>query len=260
MRPNLIALALFITHFGHAQDHSAHEHSVTQSVSQARGSSSPANAALLHEHGGMPTGLLIGERLEYSPELDLQRWEAQGWYGVDLHKVWVKTEGEFDAESESIDHAEVQLLYSQAIAPYWDVQGGVRVDAGEGPQRHQAVIGLMGLAPYWFELDAAAFLSERGDISARVEAEYDMRFTQRLILQPRLELNYEFGDDRAVGIGKGVREASFGLRLRYEWRRQLAPYIGVEHRKSYGGTARLQEVAGHADEVTTWLVGLRLWY
>ena len=136
----------------------------------------------------------------------------QGWLGRDLNKFWFKTEGAYDIDAQRSEETEVQALYSRAVAPYWDVQAGVRQDNGFGPSRSYAVIGLQGLAPYWFEIDAAAFVSERGDLSSRLEAEYELRFTQRMLLQSRIELDYAFGDDVAIGAGKGVRDASFGLR------------------------------------------------
>jgi copper resistance protein B len=269
MRALWISTAVLMSLPLHAQDHTEHQHgaaTATPPAAQAQTAmpmpmaGSSAHNTLMHEHGGMRTGLLLGERFEYLPEADTLRWEGQGWYGSDLNKLWLKTEGEYDTEADSLERGEVQMLYSRAVAPYWDLQGGLRVDDGEGPRRSYATVGLIGLAPYWFELDAAAFLSERGDLSARVEAQYELRFTQRLILQPRLELDYAFADDPAIGIGQGVSEASAGLRLRYEWRREFAPYIGVERREVHGGTATLFDAVGRETKETSWVVGLRFWY
>lgn len=262
MRCHLLAAMTLLVAPLHAQDHSAHGHGSTtnESTSDSALSGTDAHATLLHEHGGMRTGFLFGERFEYLPEFEQQMWEAQGWYGSDSSKLWLKTEGEYHTEEEVLEHAELQLLYSRAVAPYWDLQAGLRIDDGEGPRRHHAVIGVQGLAPYWFELDLAAFLSESGKLSARVEAEYELRFTQRLILQPRLELNYSFADDFAAGIGKGWNETSLGLRLRYEWHRQFTPYVGVEYRSLHGGTATLYDARGLDTHEMTWLGGLRFWY
>ena len=129
---------------------------------------------------------VMGERLEYlSQEGDsAAAWEGQGWYGGDLNKLWFKTEGE--SEQGHLEEAEVQLLYSRAVRPFWDVQVGARHNFQPNPSRNYAVVALQGTAPYWFELESALFLSDRGDVSARFEAEYDLRFTQRLLLQPRL--------------------------------------------------------------------------
>lgn len=208
-------------------------------------------------HGDSVNWLLLGERFERL-EGGVQVWEAQGWIGRDLNKVWFKTEGQRDrAETES---AELQALYSRAIAPFWDLQVGLRHDGGLGADRSYAVLGLQGLAPYWFELDVATFLSEQGKASARLEAEYELRFSQRLLLQPRLELNYSFADDAAAGIGQGFSETSFGLRLRYELRREFAPYLGLEWTRAHGGTARLLTARDERREALRLLLGLRLWY
>ncbi len=213
-------------------------------------------------HGDTINTYLVAERFEQvrDDERDSLQWEMQGWAGRDINKFWFKTEGAYDTDSNNSDDVEVQALYSRAVAPYWDVQTGVRVDNGFGPSRTYAVLGLQGLAPYWFELDAAAFFSERGDLSTRLEAEYDLRFTQRLLLQPRLEVNYAFADDDVIAAGKGLRDASFGLRLRYEIRREFAPYIGVEWHKAYGDTAMYLGQQGVAPDDVNLVAGVRIWY
>ncbi|MDR0780503.1 MAG: copper resistance protein B [Pseudomonadales bacterium] len=232
-----------------AQEHSAAQHTQEHMLQEY----------VLQEHGGAYTGSILGERVEYLPVRDALQWGAQGWYGSDLNKAWFKTEGKYDTAASALAHGEMQLLYSRAVAPYWDLQSGLRVDAGEGAPRHYAVLGLMGLAPYWFELNLAGFLSERGALSARLEADYELRFTQRLILQPRAAFDYRFTRDAAAHIGRGLGDAELGLRLRYEWRREFAPYIGVERREVHEGSAAPLESARTAWE-TSWLVGLRFWY
>jgi copper resistance protein B len=213
-------------------------------------------------HGDTINTYLIAERLEqnWSDDGDSLQWEMQGWAGGDLNKFWFKTEGAYDTDNKQSEKTEVQALYSRAIAPYWDLQTGVRQDNGFGPSRSYAVIGLQGLAPYWFEVDAAAFVSERGDLSSRVEAEYELRFTQRTLLQSRVEFDYAFADDVEIGAGKGLRDASFGLRLRYEIRREFAPYIGVEWRKAYGDTATYLDRRGLELDSVNLVAGLRVWY
>lgn len=213
-------------------------------------------------HGATLNTYLIAERFEHVRDGgdDALQWEMQGWVGGDLNKLWFKTEGGYDTDSNHSEEIEVQALYSRAVAPYWDFQAGVRQDNGFGPSRTYAVFGFQGLAPYWFEVDAAAFLSERGDLSARIEAEYDLRFTQRLLLQPRLELNHAFSEDAAIGAGKGLRDASFGLRLRYEIRREFAPYIGVEWHKAYGDTATFSAQRGADTDSLNVVAGVRIWY
>jgi len=216
---------------------------------------------LLHMHGDSLNYLVIGERLEHQVHDGDSSllWEAQGWVGYDLNKLWLKTEGHVDNETNDTEAFEFQALWSHAIAPFWDIQAGWRHDF-EDASRDHAVIGLMGLAPYWFEVDAAAFLSDDGDASARLEAEYELRFTQRLILQPRMELNYAFSAVPEAGIGQGLHKGEFGLRLRYEFKRDIAPYLGVAWEKTWGETANLLEAAGKDASETSFILGLRLWY
>ena len=175
------------------------------------------------------------DRLEYVEHTKTWLWDMQGWYGSDENKFWWKTEGELD--SGSAEEAELQLLYSRPVSAFWDFQVGIRHDFEPTPSEYHAVIGMQGLAPQWFELDLAAFISEDGDISARLEAEYDLRITQRLILQPRAELETE------------PESVDLSLRLRYEIRREIAPYIGISWHDEAG-----------RDDFTSFVVGARLWF
>lgn len=213
-------------------------------------------------HGGMANWLLMGDRLEHARHdgRDVLQWEAQGWYGTDEHKLWVKTEGEYDRDASATEHAELHMLYSRPVAPYWDLQAGLRHDDGDAGTVSYATIGILGLAPYWFETDAALFLSESGKWSTRLEVEYELRFTQRLILQPRLEVNHAFSEDDAASVLEGFNETSFGLRLRYELRREFAPYVGVEWWRANGGAAADLRRAGQDDSESRIVAGLRLWY
>ena len=157
------------------------------------------------------------------------------------------------------DDAEIQALYSRAIAPFWDVQAGLRYDIEPDGVAH-GVVALNGLAPYWFEVDASAFLSERGDLTARVEAEYELLLTQRLILQPRIEANLSAQDIPERETGSGLNSIDAGLRLRYEIKREFAPYIGVEWQSAFGDTRDLINAAGGDGDEVVFLVGLRTWY
>lgn len=218
-----------------------------------------ARERLMHHHGDSLNYLLLAERLE--GRLDGERgavWEAQGWIGRDISKFWLKTEGE--REEGETSEAELQLLYSHAVAPYWDLQAGLRRDFQPGPSQNHLVIGLQGLAPGWFEIDAAAFVSEEGKAGARFEAEYDLRLGQRLILQPRLELNLAFSADEERGIGRGLHASELGLRLRYEIRREIAPYLGLAWRRAFGETEDLQRARGLDAGEFTVLAGFRFWY
>lgn len=185
-------------------------------------------------------------------------WSAQAWYGGDYHKLWLKTEGEY--RDDEIEEAEVQLLYSRLISHFWDVQAGVRRDFRPEPARSYGVIGLQGLAPGLFELDLQGFLSTEGDVSARVEAEYDLLITQRLILQPALEINAAAQTVEELGIGSGINDVELGLRLRYEIKREFSPYIGVSWNKKLGNTADIAHREGESTDDFAIVAGLRVWF
>ena len=217
--------------------------------------------ALIEEHGGMTTWMLLADRLEYRIQdgRDGYKWDAQGWYGGDYDKLWIKTEGE-GAFGESPEQAEVQALYSRAIDPWFNLQAGIRHDFRPDPERSHFVLGIQGLAPYWFEVDGQLFLSNKGDLTARFEAEYDQRITQKLILQPLVELDLAAQDVPELGIGAGLSSVEAGLRLRYEIVPEFAPYVGVEYGAKLGDTADYARAAG--EDVGGWafLVGLRSWF
>lgn len=220
-----------------------------------------ARAGMRKEHGDVRTGKVLLDRLEYrlTDGRDGYAWDAQGWYGGDIDKLWLKSEGE-GAFGESLEHGEVQALWSRAIDPWFDLQLGLRHDFGRGQDRSHLALGVQGLAPYWFEVDAAAFVSEKGDVSARFEAEYDLRITQKLILQPAAEVEFSLQDVPELGIGAGLSSAEAGLRLRYGIAPQFAPYLGVEYERGFGDTARFRRAAG--EEAGGWrlLAGLRAWF
>ncbi len=186
-------------------------------------------------------------------------WDTQGWYGNDANKLWVKAEGG-GAFGSSFEVAEFQGLWSHMITPFFDFQAGVRQDAGPGPSPTYAVLGLQGLAPYWFEVDSALFLSDDGDLTARVELEYELLFTQRLIGQPRLEANFAAQDVPGLGIGSGLSTLEAGFRLRYEIRRQFAPYVGIAWQSAVGNTADFRRLAGDRVAGTRFVAGVRLWF
>jgi copper resistance protein B len=185
--------------------------------------------------------------------------DLQGWVGTDAGKFWAKVEGAGEFE-EAIEEVELQALYSRPVSPFFDLQLGVRQDVATGEPRTHAVMGLQGLAPYWFEVDAAAFVSHTGDVTARLEAEYELLLSQRLVLQPRAEVDLAFQDVEALGLGAGLSGVEVDLRLRYEVRREVAPYVGVSWRQSFGGTADLARGAGERVAGVALVAGLRLWY
>lgn len=220
-----------------------------------------ARAGIRAEHGGMTTGRVMIDRLEarIGDGDDGYGWEGDGWWGGDIDKLWVKTEGEgaFDGEVES---AEAQALWSHAIGPWFDLQAGVRYDIRPEPDRAHLVLGVQGLAPYWFEIDAAAFLSDAGDLTARIEAEYDQRITQNLVLQPRVELDVAAQDVPELGIGAGLSTIEAGLRLRYELVPEFAPYVGMEWEQAIGRTADFREAAGEDAGGVSLVLGVRAWF
>lgn len=236
------------------QAESAHDHAAMSAAVSS--DDTPQFSDALHttmmEHGGMLNYLLLGERFEQQSldGDDAWLWEAQGWYGSDYRKLWVKSEGTYAEADSSIEHSELQLLFSKAVAPFWDLQMGLRHDDNDFASRDYAVLGVMGLAPYWFEIDTAAFVSAEGDVSARLEAEYELRLTQKLLLQPRLELNHAFGADDDAGVDRGLFDSSVAFRLRYEFIREFAPYIGVEW--NIGGD--------EGEDESRVVAGLRFWY
>ena len=213
-------------------------------------------------HGGMMFSYVEGERFEYrSNDGDpVFLWDAQGWYGGDINKLWLKTEGEYEFEAEEFEQAEVQALWSRAVTSFFDLQAGLRHDFAPGDDRTFGVIGLQGLTPYLFEVDAAAFVSDDGDVSVRIEAEYELLLTQRLILQPRTELNFAAQDVPDVGVGAGLSTAEVGARFRYEVRRQFAPYVGVSWERAVGDSADFARADGDDPGSVSFVAGLRLWF
>lgn len=221
-----------------------------------------SRAALRKEHGAGVSYYVLADRLEYqsndgSPTL---LFDGQGWWGSDSNRLWIKSEIEYDFTADRFEEAELQALWSRPIARYFDVQTGVRHDFQSGAERTFGVVGVQGLAPYWFEIDAAIFVSGQGDVSARFEAEYDLLITQRLILQPRTELNFAVQDVEDAGAGSGLSTAELGLRLRYEFTRQLAPYVGVNWVRAVGDTADFARADGENTGAVSLVAGVRLWF
>lgn len=185
-------------------------------------------------------------------------WEGQGWIGGDIHRLWLRSEGErIDGHTESAD---LEVLYGRGIARWWDLVTGVRHDFKPGRSQTFAAIGVVGLAPQKFEVEATAYLGERGQTGARLEVEYELLLTNRLILQPLVELEAFGKDDPARGIGAGLSSAEAGLRLRYEFTRKFAPYVGVVHERVFGNTADLRRGEGEDVRDTRVVFGLRTWF
>lgn len=187
-----------------------------------------------------------------------QRWEMQAYYGNDYDKLWLRTEGE--RSGGKLEEGDIEAFWNHAIATFWSTQLGIRSDAGEGPDRQWAAFGIEGLAPYWFELEATGYVGPAGRTAARFRAEYELLFTQRLILQPEFEANAYGRDDPARHLGSGLSDASIGLRLRYEFHRQFAPYVGVVWTRRFGGTADFARQDGQGLFDRQWVAGVRIWF
>lgn len=205
-------------------------------------------------------GSLLLDRLErvHTRDGNAIAYDAQAWFGRDYNRLVIKAEGDY--ARDTLREARTELLWGHAIASYWDTQLGVRVDSGEGPDRSWLAFGVQGLSPYWFEVDATAYLGDGGRSAVRLGAEYELLLTQRLVLQPRAEINLYGRRDEPRGLGSGFTDAVAGVRLRYEISRQLAPYVGVEWAGKFGETADLARAGGEQSSETRWVAGLRFWF
>jgi len=203
-----------------------------------------------------------GDRLEYQTGEGnaLLLWDVQAWAGTDYNKIWFKSEGTWLIDESKFEEAQTELFYSRSIATFWDLQLGIRHDFEPNPDRTFAALGVEGLAPYWFEVEATAYVSQDGDLSAGFEAEYALLLSQRLILQPRFEISVALQKVEEYGVGQGINDIELGARLRYEIRREFAPYIGVSWSRKFGETADLARAEGEDIDVTSLVVGVRLWF
>lgn len=201
--------------------------------------------------------LVLLDRLE-AQDGDISGWDFRAWAGRDLDKLVVRSEGE--RESNQTTHADVELLWAHAIGPWWNLVTGLRHDIDPGPSRDWAAVGLQGVAPYEFDVEATAYLGEAGQMSMRFEAEYELLLTQRWVLQPSVELDWYRRDDPERALGSGWSSLELGLRLRYEIRRELAPYVGIVHARKLGDTAAFARIDGHDDADTRLVAGLRVWF
>jgi copper resistance protein B len=285
--PYLLAGAIALLPFaGFAQDHTDHSkmdhakmdhsgHEPAEKKTPPATQSGPPNAAdaiwgedamrasraaVYKEHGDMDLFWLQGDRAEYRIRQgkDGYLWDMQGYYGGDIDKFWFKSEGE-GSFGKAIEQAEFQALWSRAIGPFFDLQAGVRKDL-HGPDRTHLVLGVQGVAPYFLEIDVASFLSNTGDLTARIEGEYDHRLTQRLIIQPRAEINLSAQNIPELEIGAGIDNIEAGLRLRYEISPEFAPYLGIEQEWKLGNSRDFALADGEDPSVTNYVVGLRFWF
>ncbi len=219
-----------------------------------------ARANLRQEHGGAVHSMVLANLAEYQAGAGGggYRWDGEAWFGGDINRLVVSSEGEGNRR-DGLDGAELQALYSRALTPYFDLHAGVRQDfAPRG--RTYATVGFQGMTPYRFDVQGAVFLSTQGELLGRLEGLYDLRLTQRLMLQPRVELNFAAQDSRATQTGAGLSNAELGLRLRYEIRREFAPYIGVSYDEKIGRTADFARDRGQGAGGVTFVTGARAWF
>ncbi len=186
------------------------------------------------------------------------RWSGQGWVGTDYDKLWVTTEGA--VKKGQVEDGQHEFLYSRAVSPYFNLQGGLRTDLDSSRTRNWAAFGVTGLAPFFFEIEVTGYVSPRGHLAARIEVDHDFLITNRLILRPQLEFNFYSKSDPARGNGAGLSEIDAGLRLRYEFSRKFAPYIGVAYEGKFGQTAKLARQAGDSTGDVRVVAGIRIWY
>lgn len=231
-------------------DHAAERFYSPEEMAAARGQ-------LRREHGGAIVSNLMVDaaELQFGDDETAFHWEGEGWIGGDIRRFVFKSEGE--AGEDDVERAEGQALYSRAIGPYFDLQAGVRYDIEPSSNRAYAVLGFEGVAPYWFETTGALFVSDEGEVSARLEGSYDARLTQRVILQPRAEINFSADDVPELETGAGVTDVELGLRLRYDVTRTLAPYVGVSYETTLGDTADYARADGEEVSDTRLLFGVR---
>ncbi|MHB1236131.1 MAG: copper resistance protein B [Gallionella sp.] len=214
----------------------------------------PRQLRLADEHN---FGALLVNQLEqvYTGNGNTTAYDAQAWFGRDYDRMVIKAEG-----GGKLQDARTELLWGHAVASYWDMQLGARHDSGTGPNQDWLAMGVQGLAPYWFAMDATAYAGDNGKTAFRLAAEYELLFTQQLILQPRVEINLYGKNDPARDIGSGLSDAISGMRLRYEFTRQFAPYVGIEWAGKFGETANFARVAGAKTSGTRWVTGVRFWF
>jgi len=252
-----------------------------QNMGQMQGGSAPADARDPHAYSGGHTltegpyaqpgprqlkladehvfWSVLGDRLEYHEDSESTVYDIQAWYGTTYDRFVIKAEG--DVADGTLEESSTELLWGHVLNAYFDTQLGVRLDQyNEGKDRQWLAIGMQGLAPYWFELDVTAYVGDDGRTALSAEAEYELLLTQRLILQPRAELTLYGKDDAQNGLGSGLSDLAVGLRLRYEFSRQFAPYIGVEWTDTYGDTADYRRAAGEDTSDTQFVAGLRFWF
>lgn len=211
-------------------------------------------------HDKQLNSFFLLDQFEYqdADEGSALNWDASGWIGGDIDRLWLRSEGE--RSNGVTEDAELQALWGHSVGPWWDVVTGVRQDFKPGSAQTWGAFGIQGMALYAFEAQATAFIGENGQSAARLEGDYDLLLTNRLILQPTAEVNFYGKNDPERGIGSGLANTELGLRLRYEICREFAPYIGITWNRAYGNTADLARDEGEDDNEARLVAGIRMWF
>ncbi len=252
-----------------AMDHGAMDHGPMQGGSAPPDARDPHAYAEGCDFGPIPRprmgdeeyfGSLLVDRLERvrTRGNSSTAYDLQARLGRDYDRAVLKAEGDIDGGK--VQDARTELLWEHALATFWDTQLGVRYDSGADPGRGWFAFGIQGLAPYWFSVDATAYAGAQGRTALRFAAEYELLLTQKIVLQPRIEANFYGRSDAARALGSGLSDLAAGVRLRYEIRREFAPYIGVEHAARFGGTGDYARAAGEDANATQFVAGVRFWY
>ena len=258
----------------HSAQQAGHDMDHGDSLSM-QGGSAPPNARDPHAYsdgydfGPLPRprmgdedklGSLLVDRLESATMrgVTTMTYDWQAWYGGTYNRALIRAEG--DIEGGAFRDARNELLWAHAVTAYWDTQLGVRYDSGKGNDRGWLAFGVQGLAPYWLYVEATAYVNEQGRTAFRLETEYDLLLTQKLILQPRVEMNFYSRRDDSRAVSSGLSDFSGGVRLRYEIRREFAPYVGIEWDGKFGSAANAMRISGEIPEGARFIAGAHFWF
>lgn len=244
-------------------DHSSHQSHAQMNAVENIQKNTQKSIDIPLVHDNQISYRVIGDRVEqrFQQGDNVVLHDIQAWVGNDYNKLWLKSEGEYNTTQDQHERTQFEALYSRNISSFWDLQAGLRHDfISKADDRSFAALGVQGLAPYWFEVEATSYISDEGDISARMEAEYDLLLSQRLILQPRFETEVAVQDVEDYNIGSGITGFETGLRLRYEVSRKFAPYVGISYEQATFETKDMLEAAGEQTHNTAFVAGLKFWF
>jgi copper resistance protein B len=259
---------------GNGQPARPHDHGVPESASTAAQElpafiPRPTDADREAAFPDVDTHAMHGTSLNFFVLFDQLEWHAgdtatgfdldsRGWIGGDRDRLWFRAEG--DDDGGRLGEAQAHVLFGRQFARWWDLVAGVRQEFRPGPAQTWAAVGIQGLAPYWFEVEATAYVGGSGRTQARLAFEYELLLTNRVFLQPLLEMEFTGKSDPERRIGAGLSATDLGIRLRYEWRREIAPYVGLTWSRKWGGTADFAREDGDAPASARLATGLRLWF